>query len=113
MTLFNIQIQPDRSPALDERAAIQLIETLAVPGGQIAEFKRTEGDDGGRYVNFTFSVSDAITFWSQVRREVLGNREIGPAIAASSIIVCEGEQGWDDYLLLHHFDSRLELDAIE
>jgi hypothetical protein len=26
------------------------------------------------------------------------------------IVVCEGERGWDDYLLLHHFDKRQKLD---
>jgi len=26
--------------------------------------------------------------------------------------MCEGENGWDDYRLLHHFDPEVEIDEI-
>ncbi|MDR0717159.1 MAG: tetratricopeptide repeat protein, partial [Azoarcus sp.] len=30
----------------------------------------------------------------------------------SSIVVCQGRHGWDDYLLLYHYDSTQEVDEI-
>jgi hypothetical protein len=33
-------------------------------------------------------------------------------LAQAAIVVCEGELGWDDYLLLHHFNSDEELDEL-
>lgn len=30
----------------------------------------------------------------------------------SSIVTCQGSRGWDDYRLLHHFDSRQPLDRL-
>ena len=26
--------------------------------------------------------------------------------------VCEGQHGWDDYLLLHHYDAELKRDEV-
>ena len=41
-----------------------------------------------------------------------GSRWLVPGLAAAAIIVCEGEHGWDDYLLLHHFDPAEPLDTM-
>jgi hypothetical protein len=30
----------------------------------------------------------------------------------SPCVVCQGQQGWDDYLLLHHYDRRIVLDNL-
>jgi hypothetical protein len=44
-----------------------------------------------------------------VIRELL---QADPALANIAIVVCQGERGWDDYLLLHHFDSSVPLDQL-
>ena len=38
--------------------------------------------------------------------------ELGPQLASASIATCEGNRGWDDYLLLHHYDRTLDLDTL-
>ena len=35
-----------------------------------------------------------------------------PELAAAAIVVCRGEHGWDEYLLLRHFDPCQALDAL-
>ena len=34
------------------------------------------------------------------------------ALSAGAIACCEGDNGWDDYLLLYHFDNSESIDAI-
>ena len=34
-------------------------------------------------------------------------------VLKGSIIVAQGDRGWDDYLLLHHFDRNEKLDSLE
>ena len=68
----------------------------------------SEGDDGGKYINLTIGSDDLKESWSVIRTSLL---QI-PEVEESSIIVCEGDDGWDDYLLLHHFDLSQELDEL-
>ena len=35
-----------------------------------------------------------------------------PELAAAAIVVCRGEHGWGEYLLLRHFDPCQALDAL-
>ena len=35
-----------------------------------------------------------------------------PELGAAAILVCQGEHGWDEYLLLRHFDPCQALDAL-
>jgi hypothetical protein len=38
--------------------------------------------------------------------------EFGGALAESSMAMCEGQRGWEDYLLLHHYDPAVQLDRL-
>jgi hypothetical protein len=102
MKRLHIQIQPARSPKLDVPEAIVRLSRLA------DGVRTTEGHDEGRYVNLDFKVSDLTGLWAAVREQL---RAI-PEVAVAAIVVCEGEHGWDDYLLLHHFDPSEPLDQL-
>ena len=54
------------------------------------------GHDRVHYFNFTFGTVD------------LAAR----SMAAASMAKCEGPHGWDDYLLLHHFDPMVKRNAL-
>jgi hypothetical protein len=102
MKRLNVQIQPALSPAMDEAGAVTRLRSLAV-GARI-----TEGDDEGCYVNIGYSATDLANLWRAVHREL----ESVAGLAAATIIVCEGEHGWADYLLLHHYDPSEPLDTL-
>ena len=68
----------------------------------------TDGLDRGRYVNVAFATDDLKALWSALREEMLGV----PRLAEAAIVCCEGEHGWDDYLLLHHFDPTEPIDQL-
>lgn len=60
----------------------------------------------------SFIAADPIAAWSRIRR-LYDASEIGRRLALSTIVVCEGKHGWDDYLLLQHFDPAENLDSLE
>ena len=113
MRLLNIQVQPERVPTLDMARTRGIVEALAKDRTLVAKFESVEGDDDGPYVNFTFAAKDLPKLWASVQKKVLRNTEIGPAVSKSSIIICEGSEGWDNYRLLHHYDGRFKLDEAD
>jgi hypothetical protein len=68
-----------------------------------------EGYDRGRYVNVDFWAADPTALWAKVRSEL----RAAPEMAGAAIACCQGERGWDDYLLLHHFEPDEPLDQPE
>jgi hypothetical protein len=110
---LNIQVQPERAASLDIARVIDLIEALAHDHNIVAGFDTTKGEDEGPYVNFTYLSKDPATLWKRIESDVLAHPQLGRKIAQASIIVCEGANGWDDYLLLHHFDRTMVLDSAD
>ncbi len=110
MPTLNVQIQPDRDPGLDLRAALALLSSAAEMAA--AELEVTEGEDAGPYVNYFYRAADLGQLWETLRNHVFGEPGVGDRIAAASIVTCEGQEGWDDFLLLHHFDRRHALDDL-
>jgi hypothetical protein len=101
MKRLHVQLQPARSPELDVPEAVARLSRLA------ASACVTDGeDDGRRYVNVDFKAVDLRGLWARVRAEL----KTIPGLAGAAIVVCEGEHGWDDYLLLHHFDPAEQRD---
>jgi hypothetical protein len=71
----------------------------------------TDGDDNGPFLNVVFAAEEPIEVWRTLRASLLESQDFGAALAASSMVMCTGREGWDDYLLLHHFDRTVPLDA--
>jgi hypothetical protein len=99
---LHIQLQPARSPGLDVAEAVAGLVRLD------ALVQVTEGEDDGRYVNIDFKATDLSGLWALVWAEL----QSVSGLAEAAIVVCEGEYGWDDYLLLHHFNPKEQLDEL-
>jgi hypothetical protein len=102
MTAIHLQIQPDRSPAMDAPAVVARLSSLDTSA------RVTDGVDNGRYINIDFTPVDALALWREIRVSLSAE----PALARAAIVACEGQHGWDDYLLLHHYDRTLTLDEL-
>jgi len=50
--------------------------------------------------------------WDKLSKNVYKDSVFGPYLSKTSIVVCEGNNGWDDYLLLHHFDKSEDIDNL-
>lgn len=72
--------------------------------------KRSRAQNG--FVNFLFESTAVARTWRAVRALALGHRTFGRALRRSTIVVCQGSRGWDNYRLLHHFDPKETLDSL-
>ena len=59
-------------------------------------------------MNWSFEVEKPPPFWKAILESGALAR-----ISRGAIITCQGKRGWDDYLLLHHFDPAEELDTLD
>jgi hypothetical protein len=98
MTKVCIQIQPQRAPDID----LGIVREVFLAFGLQVD----ERHDDESYINFMFETDDVPSLWQKLKSELYGSNASGEALLAASIVVCEGKTGWDDYLLLHHFNNR-------
>ncbi len=102
MKYLSIQLQPE----INKEASKE--EALAALSGAGFEVEVNEGEDNGKYINFNLKSDSLKDTWIKIKNLYLSK----PHLASASIIVCEGSEGWDDYLLLHHFDKSVELNEL-
>jgi hypothetical protein len=79
----------------------------------VKEHDFNEGFDKTRYLNFTFGTEALNTLWSLIQSTVFDNAAFAEPLGKSSIVVCEGNDGWNDYLQLFHFNPSLPRDSID
>ena len=102
MKRLHLQLQPARSPQLDLVGAITILTSL------VPDVRVTDGEDDGRYINVDFKTADLCGLWHSIRKTM----QAVPGLASATIIACEGEHGWADYLLLHHYDPQEIVDGL-
>lgn len=107
-----IQIQPHRAPELDVAAVRSRCEELASKETVIERVAVVEGTDEVAYINLMFATQTAAALWELLQRQLYGDEIVGAPLLRSSMAVCQGSHGWDDYLQLHHFDPTVELDQL-
>jgi hypothetical protein len=111
MTHFRIQIHPDRAPQLDLASVLSECESLAADTAWVRRFSCEKGFDEHAYVNLMFETDYPKLLWKLLYEQLYQASAFGRSIQASSIATCEGRHGWDDYLLLHHFDLSQKCDG--
>lgn len=93
MKSFSINVDIDRV-SFDELEFLGNCLGLSELASQSYECERNK--EAG-YVIVNCDPADPAGFWKNVQRYLQEN----PAVADACIVVCTGEQGWDDYSLLH------------
>ena len=76
----------------------------------IDDMRESSGKGKVAYRNFDFDTSNERALWKAIRTTLRLNGQ--PPIASAMIIVCEGANGWNDYLLLHHYDKSERVDDL-
>src|SRR5690242_19833636 len=100
MAELTVQLQPKLLASFSDGKVEQLCSSPALAG--LSQSHRiTRGNDQGPYINVSFTASDLKPLWQAVRQELV---RLG--LQAGSIVTCTGKDGWNDYLLLHHFDAQ-------
>jgi hypothetical protein len=103
---LHVQLQPERVAGFDLPGTIDLLRSLGREHAQGTSM--TSGEDDGQYVNIDFDIENVSAFWLRLREQLRTDN----SLASCLIVCCEGEDGWNDYLLLHHFDTGVELDEL-
>ncbi|PCI99728.1 MAG: hypothetical protein COB14_05955 [Alphaproteobacteria bacterium] len=103
MKILSIQIQPDLDSTFCKDIVLSELKRIGI----IPEVQ--EGNNNGSYINFHVSSENLEISWAAIKSQLFNY----PGFIKSSIITCEGDNGWDDYLLLHHFNEEESLDIIE
>jgi len=106
MHFLNVQVQPNLLAAFSEDVINQLCK-LNVPCGFVNNVDVVRGNDDGPYINVTFSTSSPSLLWPSVREKLV---QLG--LQSAAIATCTGSQGWEDYLLLHHFNREVPTDRL-
>jgi len=112
MTQFCIQIHPHRSPQLDLASLLSECECLATDKALLRRFSWQEGFEDHAYVSLTFDTDHPKPLWKLLNEQLYQASAFGRFMQVSSIATCEGRHGWDDYLLLHHFDAGQKCDEL-
>jgi hypothetical protein len=104
MKKFLIQIEPHRSPDLDAGILLSQFEGLSNGRGWIRKRSVKHGFDKQPYIHLVFETDYPKLFWKMLREAIDQADGYGPSMRAASFVICEGKAGWDDYLMLHHYD---------
>ena len=111
MRSLSIQIQPDRSPGIDMDKVRVVFEGIAAMRDLVEHHSFDGGEQNGPYFNFTFGTPDALGLWRVIEACVYGSEEIGPHMRKASMAMCSSPSGWNDYLILFHFDPAVPRDS--
>lgn len=76
----------------------------------VERHQENAGFDRVPYVNFMFTTSEPARLWAALWEALFDDPLLGPDLARCAMTMCEGPNGWDDYLLLSHFDPDQSLD---
>jgi hypothetical protein len=112
MSYLCIQIQPDLAPGLSIDSVLSVAQKIAADKTLVDGIELCTGNDNGPYIDLLFNAVNRRSLWERLKRELYEGKSAGP-LAQASIVTCEGERGWADYLLLFHFDPSIERDEIE
>lgn len=85
-------------------------EAIARASDLVTHHAFDHGDNSGLHFNYTFGTSQAKDLWQLIQKSVYDDRHLGPHMRRASMAMCSSEEGWNDYLLLYHFDPTVELD---
>jgi len=128
MSVFCIQVQMSRAPVIDLAFIRETAAQLGANGtarlwpatrptrsrrGLFTRYSEEEGSDQAEhYVNLYFDAPSTADAWPVIRSILYEDSRLGPFLEKSSIATCQGQNGWDDYLLLHHFRPTVSRDRL-
>jgi hypothetical protein len=111
MKKLTVQIQPEVASDFTPEQVISLLESLPIDTHSDTKVRIDRSDDAGTYINVNFKTSDLVKLWDLIRsafRLDSSTAQSRPPV----IIVCEGDDGWNDYRLLYHFDEGIRVESL-
>ena len=69
-----------------------------------------EGEDEGNYLNIIFGSYAPQELWPHIKAALYQSAMHGQVLGANSMALRTGEDGWNDYVLLYHFDPNVPVE---
>lgn len=111
MKCLTIQVQLDRIADFDEAGFLNQVRSH----GCYPEIDRSEintPDFDQPYINFNFFTDELKVLWPKLHNALYLDPAFGPQLTDCTIVACEGDNGWDNYLTLHHYDAEVAVDTL-
>lgn len=108
-----IQVHPQRTASLDLHQVKRSCEALAKATPGVRGIGFSEGQDDGDYLNIVMASESPLDSWRLLAPQLFGSLEFGAQLRGACLCMCTGEDGWNDYRLLHHFDPAVPLDHVD
>jgi len=110
---LTVQLKPELLGDRLSNKAVQLLEALANTQKLMSHFKVLKGAENEKYINVNFECVDLLNLWASIKESFLTKNPLSPMLKKGAIIICQGENGWEDYLLLYHYDASIQLDELD
>ncbi len=110
--ILHIQVQPGLVESLDVVGLRRAFQKLASNNEIVSGLRFGTGNDNGEYYNFDLDTPRPAELWDQIRKHVFADVAFSDAFNRASMAICTGQNGWDDYLLIHHWDATEDLDEV-
>jgi hypothetical protein len=55
--------------------------------------------------------TQAAALWDLLRSRFYDDSEFGPHMRKASMALCSSDEGWDDYVILYHFDPLVKVSS--
>ncbi|MFZ6769427.1 hypothetical protein ACO0LM_20440 [Undibacterium sp. Di26W] len=109
MKTICVQLQSDLLPEISALPIVDILEEMVSSCPEVWKITFTV-ESNSECDNFNFVTSNVKNLWKKIDAVLGLTSEPRSAISQGIIVVCEGEYGWDDYLLLHHFNDQEKTD---
>ncbi|NTV30027.1 MAG: hypothetical protein HGA80_08120 [Candidatus Omnitrophica bacterium] len=110
--ILNIEIHPEKMNNFDKKMLIGAFKNYDKESAFVQDRKITCQGNKNAYISVSFRTNKLAMLWLDIQANLMKKGISGMPIKDASIIVCEGEKSWDDYLLLHHYDQKVKLDKL-
>jgi len=111
MRALSIQVQPIRAPGIVMDGIVREFQAIAEMNDLVSHHAFNDGHESVRFFNFTFGTTDAKALWAVVQHRLYNDDRFAGWMKQASMAMCSSEQGWDDYVLLFHFDPAVKVDG--
>jgi hypothetical protein len=104
--VFQLKLGPATVRRKDQLVSLvtRLIANCGGSAGQVTE----STSEPKPYVNVHANANDPSRFWREFKHALQFEDDLRKLL----IVVAEGSERWDDYLLLHHYNAKQTIDNI-
>jgi hypothetical protein len=108
-----LQVHTDAVPGEALASLRAECESLAMRLSGALGVRFGEGEDEANYRNIVFGSYAPQELWPYIKAALYQSAVHGKVLQASSMALRTGEDGWNDYVVLYHFDPNVPVERAQ